>query len=178
MKNILIKTVALSALAISLTGCIGSNAVTGKVMEFNIEVVDNRYARAGVNFLLAPVYGITTAADYVVFNSLEFWTGTNPINGKPHIFDSKVDTKFKVNDELDSSLTEAPVDLSNNRSIEVGEMNQIDENTIEMEITYNNGDKGTLHGVRDGENVSYYMDGELVSQTTISQLETLQAEQA
>ncbi len=178
MKNILIKTVALSALAISLTGCIGSNAVTGKVMEFNIEVVDNRYARAGVNFLLAPVYGITTAADYVVFNSLEFWTGKNPINGKPHIFDSKVDTKFKVNDELDPSLTDAPVDLSNNRTIEVGEMNQLDENTIEMEITYNNGDKGTLTGVRDGENISYYMDGELVSQTTISQLEALQAEQA
>ncbi|WP_394240919.1 DUF3332 domain-containing protein [Vibrio astriarenae] len=178
MQNVLKKTAALSLMAIALTGCVGSNAVTGKLMEFNVEVVDNRYARAGVNLLLAPVYGITTAADYVVFNSLEFWTGTNPLNGNPHIFDSKVDTKIKVNDDLDPSLTEAPVDFSNTRTIETGEMVQIDENTVQMDITYHNGDTATLIGVRDGEEVRYYMDDELVAETTIGQLEQLQKEQA
>lgn len=179
MKKILIKTVGLIVLASALTGCVGSNAVTGKVMKFNVEVVDNRYARAGVNLLLAPVYGITTAVDYALFNSLEFWTGSNPINGKPHVFDSKVDTQFKVNDELDPSLTDAPIaPISNNRSIETGEMKAIDENTVQMDIVYNNGDTGVLTGVRDGDNVSYYIDGELVSETTISQLETLQQEKA
>ncbi|MDN2482897.1 DUF3332 family protein [Vibrio agarivorans] len=177
MKNVLKTTAAISLLAITLTGCVGRNAVTGKVMEFNVEVVDNRYARAGVNLLLAPVYGITTAADYVVFNSLEFWTGTNPLNGKTHIFDSKVDTKFKVNDDLDPSLTDAPVDLSNNRTIETGSMVQIDENTIQMVIIYNNGDTATLTGIRDDEEVRYYMDDELVAETTIEQLEQLQKEQ-
>ncbi|MGY3571336.1 DUF3332 domain-containing protein [Vibrio paucivorans] len=175
MKKLALKVVGLTVLASALTGCIGSNAVTGKVMKFNVEVVDNRYARAGVNFLLAPVYGITTAADYVVFNSLEFWTGKNPISGAPHIFDSKVDTQFKVNDELDPSLKDAPIDpLSNNRTIESGEMIKIDDNTVQMDIVYNNGDKATLTGIKDGENVSYYIDGELVSQTTIAELEALQ----
>ncbi|MBW3697750.1 DUF3332 family protein [Vibrio sp. T187] len=179
MKKVFIKTVGLAILASALTGCVGSNAVTGKVMEFNVEVVDNRYARAGVNLLLAPVYGITTAVDYALFNSLEFWTGKNPINGKPHLFDSKVDTQFKVNDELDPSLTDAPIaPISNNRTIESGQMKQVDENTIQMDIVYNNGDTGVLTGVRDGEDVSYFIDGELVSQTTISQLEALQAEKA
>ncbi|USD43935.1 DUF3332 family protein [Vibrio sp. SCSIO 43135] len=175
MKKLALKVVGLTVLASALTGCIGSNAVTGKVMKFNVEVVDNRYARAGVNFLLAPVYGITTAADYVVFNSLEFWTGKNPISGAPHIFDSKVDTQFKVNDELDPSLKDAPIDpLSNNRTIESGEMIKVDDNTVQMDIVYNNGDKATLTGIKDGENVSYYIDGELVSQTTIAELEALQ----
>lgn len=179
MKKVFIKTVGLAILASALTGCVGSNAVTGKVMEFNVEVVDNRYARAGVNLLLAPVYGITTAVDYALFNSLEFWTGKNPINGKPHLFDSKVDTQFKVNDELDPSLTDAPIaPISNNRTIESGQMKQVDENTIQMDIVYNNGDTGVLTGVRDGEDVSYFIDGELVSQTTISQLEALKAEKA
>jgi len=41
-------------------------------MKFNIEVVDNRYARAGVNLLLAHVYAISMAADYIEFNSIEF----------------------------------------------------------------------------------------------------------
>ncbi|WP_345772854.1 DUF3332 domain-containing protein [Vibrio sp. Isolate30] len=174
MKKMALKIVGLTILASALTGCVGSNAVTGKVMKFNVEVVDNRYARAGVNFLLAPVYGITTAADYVVFNSLEFWTGKNPISGAPHVFDTKTDTHFKMNDELDPSLKEAPVaPLSNNRTIETGEMIQIDENTIQMDIVYNTGESATLTGIKEGQDVSYYMNGELVSQTTISELEAL-----
>jgi hypothetical protein len=174
MKKMALKIVGLTILASALTGCVGSNAVTGKVMKFNVEVVDNRYARAGVNFLLAPVYGITTAADYVVFNSLEFWTGKNPISGAPHVFDTKTDTHFKVNDELDPSLKEAPVaPLSNNRTIKTGEMIQIDENTIQMDIVYNTGESATLTGIKEGQDVSYYMNGELVSQTTISELEAL-----
>lgn len=178
MKNIALKVIGLTALAASLTGFIGSNAVTSKVMKFNVEVVDNRYARAGVNFLLAPVYGITTAADYVLFNSLEFWTGSNPLNGNPHIFDSKVDTKYKINDDLDPSFTDAPIDELSNRTIQTGEMHKIDDNTIQMDIVYNNGDTATLTGVKDGEQVSYYMDGELVSQTTISELEAASSAQS
>ena len=54
MKKTFIKVVAMTAVAISLSGCVGSMAVTGKLMQFNVEVVDNRYARAGVNFLLSP----------------------------------------------------------------------------------------------------------------------------
>jgi hypothetical protein len=129
----------------------------------------------GVNLLLAPVYGITTAVDYVVFNSLEFWTGKNPISGSPHIFDSKTDTHFKVNDELDPSLRNAPIDpLVNQRTISTGEMKKIDNNTIQMNITYNTGETGILRGIRDGKNVNYYIDGELISQTTIARLEYLQ----
>lgn len=171
MKKIALKVVGLTILASALTGCVGSNAVTGKVMKFNVEVVDNRYARAGVNFLLAPVYGISMAADYVVLNSLEFWTGTNPMSGSPHIFDAKADTHFRVNDELDDSLKDAP--LSNNRTIESGKMIKIDGNTVQMDIVYTNGDEAILTGIKDGNNVSYYIDGELVSQTTISELESM-----
>ncbi|PSU34795.1 hypothetical protein C9I99_06785 [Photobacterium lutimaris] len=109
MKNVVLKFAGIAILATTMTGCVGSNAVTGKVMKFNVETVDNRYARAGVNFLLAPVYGVTSAADYAVFNSLEFWTGKNPITDSPHIFDSKVETHIKVNDDLDPSLKEAPI---------------------------------------------------------------------
>ncbi|MGF1801141.1 DUF3332 domain-containing protein [Vibrio gigantis] len=177
MKTTITKAVAVAAIVMSLAGCVGSNAVTGKLMKFNVEVVDNRYARAGVNFLLAPVYALTTAADYIVFNSIEFWAGKNPLTGAPHIFDSKVDTMIDVNDSLDDSLKEAPLGF-NNRQIEWGEMQQIDENTIRMDITYNDGQKAVLMGVRDGDKVSYYMDGTLVSETSIQALEQLAADKA
>ncbi|EIX4874633.1 TPA: DUF3332 domain-containing protein [Vibrio vulnificus] len=171
MKKTITKVVALSVAAMALSGCVGSNAVTGYVMGFNLKAVDNRYARGGLNMLLAPVYGVAIAADYIVFNSLEFWTGKNPLNGKPHIFDTKMDTYIDVNHQLDKSLTTAPIaPLTNNRIIEQGMMKQIDENTVQMDITYNNGEKATLTGVREGDFVTYYIDGEVVAQTSMDEL--------
>ncbi|AAO08863.1 DUF3332 domain-containing protein [Vibrio vulnificus] len=171
MKKTITKVVALSVAAMALSGCVGSNAVTGYVMGFNLKAVDNRYARGGLNMLLAPVYGVAIAADYIVFNSLEFWTGKNPLNGKPHIFDTKMDTYIDVNHQLDKSLTTAPIaPLTNNRIIEQGMMQQIDENTVQMDITYNNGEKAILTGVREGDFVTYYIDGEVVAQTSMDEL--------
>ena len=172
MKKTISKVVALAVVSVALSGCVGSNAVTGYLMKFNLKAVDNRYARGGLNILLAPVYGLTVAADYLVINSLEFWTGKNPITGTPHIFDSKVDTYIDINDQLDKSLTEAPVGpISNVHMIEKGEMQQIDENTIQMNITYLSGEKATLLGVREGEVVTYFLDGEMISQTSMTELE-------
>ncbi len=102
---------------------------------------------------------------------MEFWTGKNPLNGKPHIFDSKVDTYLDVNHQLDESLTTAPISpLTNNRVIKQGQMEQIDENTIQMDITYTNGDKAKLTGIRSGDSVTYYIDGEVVAQTSMDEL--------
>ncbi|MBW3694283.1 DUF3332 domain-containing protein [Vibrio sp. T187] len=179
MKKTITRIVALSVAAMALSGCVGSNAVTGYLMKFNLKAVDNRYARGGLNILLAPVYGLTVAADYLVFNSLEFWTGSNPLTGTPHIFDSKVDTMLDINDQLDPSLTEAPVGpISSVDMIEKGQMRKIDENTIQMDITYQSGERATLIGVRDGEMVTYFIDGEIVAQTSIDELESYAATRA
>lgn len=174
MKKRVVKTTACAVLGALLAGCVGSNAITGKVTEFNIKVVDNRYARAGVNFLLAPVYGISTAADYIVFNSLEFWTGHNPITGSPHIFDTEAETFIEVNDKVDPGLRDAPIKpVSNNRIIQSSEMKKINNNTFEMHIVYHSGDSAVLKGIKDGNQVSFYMDGEQVSTTSMAKLESL-----
>jgi len=179
MKKTISKVVALAVVSVALSGCVGSNAVTGYLMKFNIKAVDNRYARGGLNILLAPAYGLTVAADYLVFNSLEFWTGSNPLTGAPHIFDTKTDTYLDINDQLDKSLTEAPVGpITSADMIEKGQMQQIDENTIQMDITYQSGERATLIGVRDGEMVTYFIDGEVVAQTSIDELESYAASRA
>ncbi len=66
----------------TLTGCMGQMGVTQLVTFGNLKAVDNRYGRAGLYILLAPVYGISAAADLFIFNSIEFWTGKNIITGK------------------------------------------------------------------------------------------------
>jgi hypothetical protein len=39
-----------------------------------------------------------------------------------------------------------------------------------MDITYNNGEKATLVGVREGDFVTYYIDGEVVAKTSMDEL--------
>lgn len=187
MKKNLVKVAVMATLtaglAGSLSGCIGSNAVTAKVMQFNLEVVDNRYARGGVNILLAPVYAITVAVDAIVFNSIEFWAGKNPLNGKPHIFDSKVKTMYNINDELDPSLTDAPLDPiskadSAEKSVYSAQVNVINEDTLDFNIVYTNGDKAVLRGEKEGDMVTFYMDGEFVTTASMADLEAYVAPQA
>ncbi|MDR0973660.1 MAG: DUF3332 domain-containing protein [Prevotellaceae bacterium] len=66
--------------SILLSSCIGSFALTNKVLDWNKSVGDKF-----VNELIfiachiVPVYEITVLADVLVLNSIEFWTDENPI---------------------------------------------------------------------------------------------------
>lgn len=172
MMKKLVKPTLVATGAMLLFGCVGSNAVTGKLMEFNVKAVDNRYARGGLNMLLAPAYGITVAADYIVLNSLEFWTGKNPLNGKPHIFDSKVDTYIDVNDQLDESLTEAPIDPLAKHVIDYSEMQAINEDRVMIELTYNDGSQAVLFGDKVGNEIHYSINGDVIAKTTLEEMQT------
>lgn len=152
----------------SLTGCMGQMATMGLVHKFNLEIVDNRYGREGMFLLLSPVYGITGTVDLFIFNAIEFWTGTNPISGKsPAVVDTPTKNYIKVNAQLDPSLTGVP--LTNNSDIENATMQQIDENTMQMEITYLNGEQKVLRGEKGADSVDFYLDDQLV--TTVSNRE-------
>ncbi|MFA0414626.1 DUF3332 domain-containing protein [Vibrio renipiscarius] len=169
MKAKAVKMAAVVAVGVSsLTGCMGQMATTGLVSKFNLEIVDNRYAREGMFLLLSPVYGLTGAVDLFIFNAIEFWTGTNPISGKsPAVVDMKTKNYIKVNGQLDPALTEVP--LTSTRDIEKATLSQVDENTLKMEITYLDGQQKTLRGVKGTESVDFYLDDELI--TTVSNQE-------
>ncbi|OLQ92106.1 hypothetical protein BIY22_16485 [Vibrio panuliri] len=161
-----IKTVKIAVVAAlgasTLTGCMGQMATTGLVSKFNLEIVDNRYGREGMFLLLSPVYGLAGAVDLFIFNSIEFWTGTNPISGKsPAVVDTPTKNYIKVNDQLDPSLTTVP--LTNNADIDKAIMTQVDDNTMQMEITYTNGEQKVLRGEKGADAVSFYLDDELVT---------------
>ncbi|MDG3085665.1 DUF3332 domain-containing protein [Vibrio hannami] len=155
---------------ISLSGCMGQMATTGMVTKFNLKVVDNRYGREGMFILLSPVYAIASVADLFIFNAVEFWTGTNPITKKsPAVVDTPVDAMIKVNDKLDSSLTTVPVAM--NTDIEEATMQQIDENTLQMNVTYLDGTQKTLRGEKADDAVNFYLNDELITTVRVSELE-------
>ena len=63
------------------SGCFGEFALTRAVYEWNDDVSSNNFVKTlvfwGLNII--PVYGIASFADLIIFNLIEFWTGSNPI---------------------------------------------------------------------------------------------------
>jgi len=69
------------AVACVASGCFGPFNLTRRLYHWN-EDVGQKWEREIAFLLLAltPVYGVTTLADALVFNSIEFWTGDNPVD--------------------------------------------------------------------------------------------------
>ncbi len=77
--------VAVLAAFVPLAGaCFGSFQLTRKVYKFNRDVSQEKWIRWLV-FLAAnvvPVYAAATLFDAIFANSVEFWTGSNPITAR------------------------------------------------------------------------------------------------
>ncbi|MFM5814998.1 DUF3332 domain-containing protein [Aeromonas dhakensis] len=157
--------------SVGLSGCMGQMGLSSMVTKGNLSVVDNRYGRAGVFILLSPVYGLAATADLFVFNTIEFWSGKNPITGKsPALVDQKLDALIKVNQHLDPSLNKVPLALLPQGVREV-EVSYPDERTAQMEVHYLDGRSSLMRGEKRGELLDIYFDGRLVSTLTPAQLE-------
>ncbi|EMN4468790.1 DUF3332 domain-containing protein [Aeromonas hydrophila] len=153
--------------SVGLSGCMGQMGLSSMVTKGNLSVVDNRYGRAGVFVLLSPVYGLAATADLFVFNTIEFWSGKNPITGKsPALVDQKLDALIKVNQHLDPSLNKVPLAMLPQGVREV-EVSYPDERTAQMEVHYLDGRSSLMRG----ELLDIYFDGRLVSTLTPAQLE-------
>jgi len=62
------------------TSCIGKFALTNKVLTWNNQM-SNKFVNelVFVAFWILPVYEVTALADLLVINSIEFWSGSNPV---------------------------------------------------------------------------------------------------
>lgn len=81
IKKTLSILLASSVLSIS-TGCFGEFALVRKVYDWNDSVTDNKFLKSllfyGLNII--PVYGVAAFGDFIIFNLIEFWDGSNPIS--------------------------------------------------------------------------------------------------
>ena len=66
--------------SLTFTSCIGSFGLTNKVLAWN-DTVGNKFVNELVflAFWILPVYEVTAIADLLVLNSIEFWSGSNPV---------------------------------------------------------------------------------------------------
>lgn len=71
-----------ATLSLFATGCFGEFAATHSLWKWNAEVSDSKWLRWLVFLVLAilPVYGLFILADAIVINTIEFFSGDNPIS--------------------------------------------------------------------------------------------------
>lgn len=76
----IVASVLIIVLMVSTVGCYGSFELTKKVYKWNGTLGDkwlNEVAFLALNII--PVYGISVFIDVWILNSIEFWTGNNPM---------------------------------------------------------------------------------------------------
>ena len=81
--SVLQRVVALFCVGLMAGGCYGPFNLTRRLHHWNGQV-GGRWANEVVFLVFAvavpAVYGLATLGDAVVFNSIEFWTGNNPVS--------------------------------------------------------------------------------------------------
>ena len=69
------------ACSMTFSSCIGSFALTNKVLSWNKQI-GSKFVNelVFVSFSIRPVYEISAIADVLVINTIEFWSGSNPVS--------------------------------------------------------------------------------------------------
>ncbi len=137
------KAVAALLVASSLSGCMGHNALTAKALKFNLTTAEGRWGREGlfVGMMVIPVYPLFKLLDLLIFNSIEFWAGSNPLNGRSALVDVPKSELHKLG--LDN--------------VELSQVERLDENRANLYVKFENGDRVTFDVVRlrDAYTISY-----------------------
>lgn len=80
------KKISLKAAVVLLSGaflcnsCIGSFSLFNKYAKWQCNMTDNKFVNGIVGLILQPIVGgVCLMADAIVLNTIEFWSGENPI---------------------------------------------------------------------------------------------------
>lgn len=133
MKASMTRTIAIAVLAaflpLATSGCFGSFQLTRKVYEFNRQVSPDKWVReiAFLVMIFVPIYGFASLFDAVLFNSVEFWTGSNPV--------LTADGDAQTLETADGTAV----------------LTRVDENTLDVRITRADGEASRFQLTRDGD---------------------------
>ena len=133
-KSLTLLVAATLASSVLFSSCIGSFGLSNKLLDWNRNI-DSKFVNelVFVAFWIVPVYEISALADILVLNSIEFWSGSNPM--------ASIGEVKKVKGENGNYLVET---LENGYSItKEGE-------TASMELIYDK-DLNTWNVVANGE---------------------------
>lgn len=82
--------ISLAICSLTFSSCIGSFRLTHSVLKWNNQV-GSKFINEVVFFAfwILPVYEVTALADILVINSIEFWSGRNPLTASTKYVDTE-----------------------------------------------------------------------------------------
>lgn len=80
-RRLIPSLVIIAFLPLATTACFGKFNLVRKVYKLNQDISPDKWVRwiAFLVLSIVPIYGIATFVDALVLNSIEFWTGQNPV---------------------------------------------------------------------------------------------------
>lgn len=80
MKKHSVSIAAICLAGVLLTSsCYGSFSLFNKLAAWNQKATDSKFLNEILYLVISPAYGVCLFIDSLVLNSIEFWTGDNPI---------------------------------------------------------------------------------------------------
>lgn len=69
-------------LPVSLTSCLGPNNAFNSLHNWNATVTEYDWVNEGIylGLNIIPVYGLFHLGDILIFNTVDYWSGENPIS--------------------------------------------------------------------------------------------------
>lgn len=64
------------------SSCVGSFSLFNRVAKWNTHATSSKFLNEIIFILISPAYAVCTVADALVLNTIEFWSGTNPMAQK------------------------------------------------------------------------------------------------
>lgn len=88
-RYVSVAVICLVLSSLTLSSCIGSFRLTNSVLKWNNQV-GSKFLNELVFFAfwVLPVYEVTSLADILVLNSIEFWSGKNPLSASTKVIDT------------------------------------------------------------------------------------------
>lgn len=91
-KSVTLLVATTLASSVLFSSCIGSFGLSNKLLDWNRNI-DSKFVNelVFVAFWIIPVYELSALADLLVINSIEFWSGSNPVADAGSV--KKIETK-------------------------------------------------------------------------------------
>ena len=61
------------------SSCVGSFSLFNKLAQWNNNATNSKFLNELIFIIISPAYGVCSVADVLIFNTIEFWTGDNPM---------------------------------------------------------------------------------------------------
>ena len=65
--------------SVVMSSCIGSFGLFNKVLDWNKDATGNKFLNELIFIVISPAYVLCGTADLLVLNTIEFWSGSNPL---------------------------------------------------------------------------------------------------